>query len=481
MRRSIFGNLVLCSFAVIAVAAVIATVYFATFLESFAISEKSKALKENIDVLERATYFALTNQSASTDVMFQNLIDNMSEYTQSEVTVFDSNGFVIATSNEEIDSSLFVKVNTKVTVPVLSGESIESVRIFNEPNGEKNLTIAVPLVREDEVYGGVMFNQLVPEIKSMYEYVSNRMLIIIMIAMLMTAALFYALSVRITYPVRKISAAVTEFTKGNFKKRVEYNSDNELGELAHNINEMASSLEDLENLRNSFVSDVSHELRTPLTTISGFVEGIIDGTIPEESRNEYLDVVLSESKRLSRLITNLLQLSRMDSGQTKLEKVDFDINEMIRLTLLKFEMMITPKNIEVSLNIDDERVMVNADKDSISQVLINLINNAVKFTPDGGTMSINVDSVKDKIFVSVTNSGHGIEPEQLSHIWDRFYKSDKSRSKDRTGVGLGLYIVKRIIGMHNETIKVESVVDDYTKFTFTLAKAKHTEVVENKV
>jgi len=482
LRKSIFGNLVLTSFAVVGIVALAVMIYFVAFIENFAIDQKSKSLVENVDELEQATYFALTNQSDITDVMFQNLIDTLSSNTQSSVTVFDANGFIIATSGRNIDSGKFEKVSPKITLPVLSGNHVKSARIYQDQNGDKILTVGVPLTNNGEIFGGAMFNQLVPEIKSIYEYVSNRLLIMIIVAMALAAMFFYMLSCRITGPINKISVAVTEFTKGNFKKRVEYQSDDELGELADNINNMASTLENLENLRNSFISDVSHELRTPLTTISGFVEGMLDGTIPDESREEYLGVVLSESKRLSRLITNLLQVTRMENGQTKLQRTDFDINELVRLTLLKFEMMITPKDIDVSLSISEGRVLVNADKDSISQVLINLINNAVKFTPQGGWIAIDIDEKKDKVLITVNNSGHGIEEDQITHIWDRFYKTDKSRSQERTGVGLGLYIVKRILNMHNEKITVESKVDEYTKFTFTLSKSGHGEgETNNKV
>ena len=480
MRKSIFGNLVLTTFSVVGIVAVIIMIYFLAFVENLAIDEKSKSLLENSDELEQATYFALTNQSEVTDVMFQKLIDSVSSNTRSSVTVFDANGFIIATSGRKIDKTDFEKVTSKVTGPVLSGEQVESVRIYQDQKGEKILTVAIPLSNDGEVFGGAMFNQLVPEIKSMYEYVSNRMLMMIIVAMILAALFFYMLSCRITRPINKISAAVTEFSKGNFTKRVEYSSDDELGELADNINNMASSLENLENLRNSFISDVSHELRTPLTTISGFVEGMLDGTIDEQNREEYLGVVLSESKRLSRLITNLLQVTRMENGQIKPERTDFDINELVRLTLLKFEMMIIPKNIDVSLSINEGKLNVNADKDNINQVLINLINNAVKFTPDGGWIAIEISEKKDKVFITIKNSGHGIDEENIGHIWDRFYKTDKSRSRERNGVGLGLYIVKRILNMHNEKITVESKVDEYTKFTFTLTKSKNNETDSEK-
>ena len=234
---------------------------------------------------------------------------------------------------------------------------------------------------------------------------------------------------------------------------------------------------ELDEARRGFISDVSHELRTPMTTISGFVEGILDGTIPEENKNEYLKVVLSESKRLSRLVTNLLQISRMESGENRPNKIVFDINELMRLTLLKFEMMITSKNLEIDLDLGDEKIYVFADKDSITQVLINLINNAVKFTPDGGKISLGVKKHGDKAYVSIINSGHGIEPEKLEHIWERFYKADSSRSADRSGVGLGLYIVKRILTFHGEEISVQSVPDDFTRFTFTLSLASYANTI----
>lgn len=473
MRKSLFGNLIIGSFLVIGIILVTITVYFTTYMESFAIREKARLLESNVDDIEDATYFALTNQSEVMDIMFQNIIDTVSSNTQSSVTVFDNNGFMLATSGKKLNRTSFEKVSDVVSKPVLKGESIVTMDVYRDKSGEKILTVGAPLIHDNEIYGGVMFNQLVPDVMSMYDFVSHRMIVMIIIAMVMAGILFYVLSLRITSPISKMNAAVIEFSKGNFANKVHYTADNEFGELAKNINMMAASLDNLENLRKGFISDVSHELRTPLTTISGFVEGILDGTIPEEARDEYLEVVLSESKRLSRLITSLLQVSRMESGEAKLDRSDFDLNELARVSLLKFEMMITSKNIDVSLNIGEGRLMVNADKDNITQVFINLINNAVKFTPEGGSISIEIEEKRDKAVINIINTGHGIESDKLQFIWDRFYKTDKSRSEDRTGMGLGLYIVKRILDMHNENIQVQSRVDEFTKFTFTLAKSKN--------
>jgi len=468
LRKSIIGNIIFYSFIIIGVLFAGMFIFFTSYVESFSINQKSKMLLNNVKNIQDSTYFALTNQSDAMDIMYKSIIDTVSATTDSSVTVFDNNGVVLAEAGTETKKGTFNVVTGRVSERVLKGQELISMSIFKDQYGEKVLTVGAPLFHNDEIFGGVMFNQRVPEIKGVYSLVANKMFYMLIVAIFLSTLLFGFLSIKITNPIRKISLAVKEFSKGNFKKRVEYNSGNELGELARNINDMASSLDNLENLRKNFISDVSHELRTPLTTISGFVEGILDGTIPPENQNEYLDVVLSESKRLSRLITNLLQVTKMDNGELKLDRVDFDINELVKITLLKFERMIIPKNIDVSLSIDEGKLIVNADRDSISQVLINLINNAVKFTPENGRISIEVTRKKDKVYVSVENTGQGIKADELKCIWDRFYKSDKSRSLDRTGMGLGLYIVKNLIKMHSETITVSSVPDVATVFTFTL-------------
>ncbi len=472
MRKSIIATLVLWSTLLIGVVFVSVIFYFTSYIENFAITQKADILLKNVAYVETISHYYLTNQNSENDVRFQEAIDFVSGTTETAVAVFDNNGMIIISSGQKTAKDEFVMVSKNVSSSVKQGKNFISMNVYKDQFGDNYLTVASPLNTDGEIYGGVMFNQRIPEIKSVYGFVANRILYIIILVMLLSAIMFGFLSIKVTSPVRRISAAVKEFSKGNFKKRVDYSSDNELGELAKNINDMASSLDNLEKLRKGFISDVTHELRTPLTTISGFVGGIMDGTIPEENHREYLEVVLSESKRLSRLITNLVQVTKMENGETKPQKTKFDINELVRQTLLKFEMMITPKGIDVSINIPEDRVLVYADKDSISQVLINLINNAVKFTPEGGNLSIDISIIKSKVHISVENSGQGIDENELKYIWDRFYKSDKSRGEDRTGMGLGLYITKRIMDMHKEQIWVNSTKGENTVFTFTLPLAE---------
>ena len=468
MRKSIIGTLVLWSSALIAVIFISVIMYFTSYVEQFAINQKSQILLKNVAYVETLSHYYLTNQNNENDARFKEAINFVAGTTETAVDVFDNNGMVIISSGNTNPSDKFNMIPKKVSRAVLRGNNFISINIYRDQYGDNYLTVGAPLFEDGEIFGGVMFNQRIPEIKSVYGFVANRIVYILILVMLISIIMFGFLSIKVTSPVRRISAAVKEFAKGNFKKRVDYSSKNELGELARNINDMASSLDNLENSRKGFISDVTHELRTPLTTISGFVGGIIDGTIPEESRNEYLEVVLSESKRLSRLITNLVQVTKIENGEIKPQRTNFDINELVRQTLIKFEMMVTPRNIEVSLSIPEGIVLVNADKDNISQVLINLINNAVKFTPDGGRLSIDVSVKKDKVHVSVENSGPGIDENELKYIWDRFYKGDKSRGEDRTGMGLGLYIVKRIIDLHGENITAKSEKDKNTVFEFTL-------------
>lgn len=474
-KKSLISSIIIGGLCLVICIFLSVTLIFSRHLESMAIDEKVILLENNVDEISSITYTALTNQNSITKFMFQNIIDNVSYNTQAAIMIFDNNGLIITESGGTTGN--YKKADAKLAERILSDKKVVSTDIFTDENGDKLLTVGSALKYNGEIFGGVVFNQRVPEIKKVYGRIFEQSVIFILIAMLFSAILFYIAAKKITTPIQKISSAVKEFSKGNLETRVEIQSDNELGELAENINHMAGSLQNLEKLRRGFISDVSHELRTPMTTISGFVEGILDGTIPEENKNEYLKVVLSESKRLSRLVTNLLHISRMESGENRLNKIVFDINELMRLTLLKFEMMITSKNLEIDLNLDDEKIYVFADKDSITQVLINLINNAVKFTPDGGKISLIIKTHADKAFVSIINSGHGIESEKLEHIWDRFYKADSSRSADRSGVGLGLYIVKRILTFHGEDISVQSIPDDFTRFTFTLSLASYTNTI----
>ena len=216
------------------------------------------------------------------------------------------------------------------------------------------------------------------------------------------------------------------------------------------------------------MASVSHDLRTPMTTISGFIDGILDGTIPPEEEKKYLGLVSNEVKRLSRMVVSMLNLSKIEAGEVPLSPIDYDIGKQIFETLLSFEKKIDEKHIGIEGFEDIENVIIRADRDLLQQVIYNLLDNAVKFTPENGTIYIYANNDGEKTTVRIRNSGAGVSPQEISRIFERFYKVDKSRSYDVKGVGLGLYIVKTIINMHDGEITASSKQGEYTEFAFEI-------------
>ena len=297
--------------------------------------------------------------------------------------------------------------------------------------------------------------------------------------MLAAVIAVYFITDRMIQPLRSMIGAAKNYAKGDFKSRVPVVGKDEVAELATAFNDMADSLDHLEYMRNSFLASVSHDLRTPMTTISGFIDGINSGAIPPEKQEYYLGIISSEVHRLSRLVSQLLDISRLESGDRKFNFVNFDICEMARLILISFEQKIENKKLDVIFDVQEDSMLVYADKDAIYQVFYNLCDNAIKFANEGGKFRIGVRrGEQDKIIVSVFDEGKGISAEDLPYIFDRFYKSDKSRGLDKVGVGLGLYISKTIIDAHGEHIGVKSVNEQNCEFIFTLKPAIGTETAK---
>lgn len=276
-------------------------------------------------------------------------------------------------------------------------------------------------------------------------------------------------------PLDEMAAASRRFARGDFSVRVRQREDptDEMGELIDSFNKMADSLENAEARRSEFIANISHELRTPMTTISGFAEGLLDGTIPPEDEKKYLRAISDETKRLSRLVRDMLDVSQLrNRAADPTKRIDFDLTELTLQTLLSFESRATKKNLDVDPQLPDNHIMVHADKDAITQVIYNLLDNAVKFASPGSCITVRIYKDNGKAYVSVRDYGETIPPDDLPFIFDRFHKSDRSRSLDKDGVGLGLYLVKSIINSHDEDIAVTSR-DGMTEFVFTLTLAKN--------
>ncbi|MBR5272996.1 MAG: HAMP domain-containing histidine kinase [Clostridia bacterium] len=276
----------------------------------------------------------------------------------------------------------------------------------------------------------------------------------------------YIITYKLLKPISNMSKAVYKFAQGDYSYRVKVTTDDEFGQLGNAFNSMAAEIANSEHSRRSFVANVSHEFKTPMTTIGGFVNGIIDGTIPEDKQKEYLELVSDEVKRLTKLITILLNLSRIESGSLQLKKQPYDIAQQVFTIALSFEQLIDKKGIEV-LGLDTiEKTMVVADYDLLYQVIYNLVDNAVKFTNNDGYMKFSVTVKNERMYFSLQNSGTGIPAGDLPMVFDRFYKVDKSRGMNAKSTGLGLFLVRSIVEMHGGEVSVKSEAGQYCEFSF---------------
>lgn len=277
----------------------------------------------------------------------------------------------------------------------------------------------------------------------------------------------YALTYRLTRPLKQMSDAAKRMAKGDFSRRIPVISDDEIGDLSISFNNMTNSLVQLESMRRSFIGNVSHELRTPMTTIGGFIDGILDGTIDKDMQGHYLAIVSEEIKRLSRLVESMLCLAKLESGEQKINPQKFDIFKITRNIVVSQEKRLSEKNVEI-IGLDEGELTLTADYDLIYQVIFNLTDNAIKFVDNGGKIIFSIESDAAGVTFSIKNTGSFIEKDELNVIFDRFYKVDKSRSVNKNGTGLGLYISKTIIEIHGGTITANSREDDYTEFSFRI-------------
>ncbi len=354
----------------------------------------------------------------------------------------------------------------------LSGH-LSQVSLLNHIYEETRYVSARPIYSSSsgQVVGYVIVSTPISEASKLATQVSNFFLIGIVVVIMLTMMMMVFLASQQTSPLREMAKTARAFGHGDLDARVHLTEQHapEIEELALAFNNMASSLQKSEYSRQEFVANVSHELKTPMTTIGGYVDGILDGTIPPERHRYYMGIVSDETKRLSRLVRSMLDISQLQGeGGIPEEKMSrFDVEECAGQMLITFEQKILKKELDVQVEMPEFPVYTVANRDYISQVIYNLLDNAVKFCPTGGTLRLSLRVSDSKVFVSIGNDGETIPPEELSLLFDRFHKIDKSRAENRDGWGLGLYIVKTIIGLHGEDISVTST-NGVTEFTFTL-------------
>lgn len=392
----------------------------------------------------------------------------------------NSSGGILAVYNpltdaQQLGTALTREEVTQALAPVMGGKTFVSTTLFNSYFDAKMLSVGAPLYGWDGAINGAVFVHLPQSSIRQGDLTAYNNIWIWALVMLGAGGmLFLWMADTIAAPLAQMNTAVTALAKGHYGNTVPVTTQDEVGQLAENFNKMADELRRQEEVRKGFVGNVSHELRAPLAAVQGYVQGLIDGVIPPEESAEYLQIVLDEAKRMNRLISDLLDLSKIEAGKFPMNMTVFELNGLVSRVVLGMQARIEEKGMDMEVSFQQNAHYVRADVDRIGQVLYNLIDNAVKFSPPGGRISIWVHPEGNRVMVSVADEGKGIESEDLDQLFDRFFKGDRAHSGG--GAGLGLAIVKTIIEQHQQQITVRSSPGHGARFTFSLQAARASEM-----
>ena len=480
MFKSIFAKYVLAFMLIILSSFIVIILIISSIIGNYSTDAKSDIMENSAKASSTYVEGLFTSSSIDgvegiinasreqSEAMLETISQSADDIT---ILVSDNSGkIVLAVGADEDDLKSGVSIPKSFMDEVNNGKEISRDGMLEGVFASPHYTYAVPIYNNTSAVCGTVF--VCAEsvmLSALLEVIIKAIIVSILWVLLAALIAVYFITEKITGPIKEISVAAKQFAKGKFDVRIPVRGTDEVARLASAMNNMAESLDNYDMMRNTFMSNVSHDLRSPMTSISGFIDGILDGVIPPEKHEYYLRIVSTEIKRLSRLVASLLDLSRIQAGDRKFTMAPFDICEMCREILISFEQKITDKRLEVEFECSDDELTVLADRDAIYQIAYNLCDNAVKFAQEGKLLRISIQRLKNKkALISVYNEGQGIPPEDLQYVFERFYKSDKSRGLNKTGVGLGLFISKTIIEAHGETIWVESDFGLNCNFAFTL-------------
>ncbi len=386
------------------------------------------------------------------------------------IWIVNNSGFVISDTKPDAESDS--PINVLDMNPDFLDSTFHNHTVMKGVLSEPMLSVVYKVIYKYQVQGYIVMHSSISSIQKECTHVFD----IINICFILFLGFLFLIFSYIYYltiiPLGKLNKAASEYTKGNYSYVLKMKRQDEYGSLANSISYMAGEINNLDDYQKKFVANISHDFRSPLTSIKGYAEALQDGTIPYEMKDKYLGIILFETERLNKLTTSLLALNSFENHGTLLEIVSFDINHIIKKTAESFEGACTQKKITLNLIFASKETLVDADMGKIQQVLYNLLDNAIKFSHHNSTIKISTVEKGDKVFISVKDSGIGIPKDSIKKIWERFYKTDASRGKDKKGTGLGLSITKEIIAAHNENINVISTEGVGTEFIFTLPRTE---------
>lgn len=434
-------------------------------------------IKSNTEAMYREANFIASGRlaqsyredSSSLQDIYSNL-KALATYNQTEIWLMNTRGEIILNTAKEYAPE-HQEVIEDFDTTRLAGNYYQKGDFFGYFDSDM-LSVVSPIISNYRAKGYIVIhynlNQLTAE-KDAFLNINYISLVIIFVLSLIILLVFTFV---VYFPLQKIITGANEFAAGNLNYKVPVETGDEMGYLAASMNYMAGEINKSGEYQRKFISNISHDFRSPLTSIKGYLEAILDGTIPPSMQEKYLNIVLTETERLNKLTRGLLTLNNYDDKKTYLEITDFDINSVIRNTAATFEGTCQKKQVRIELIFDAQALTVTADMGKIQQVLYNLIDNAIKFSRPESAIYIETTEKHEKVYVSVKDTGEGIPKDSIKKIWERFYKTDSSRGKDKKGTGLGLAITKEIIQAHGENINVVSTEGVGSEFTFSLTRAK---------
>ena len=423
--------------------------------------------KLSVRYLETGRYLSM--EELQEDEQFRQLAATAAVISEMDILVCDTDGHVLLSTDETM-AGQSINIPQSVMEKVLSDGTWSGRSRLDQIYQNKQFIGGVAVVNptSGKTLGAVFTVSTSASIDDLWRAFAGLLLMTAFVVLMISFMASSITTMRQIKPIREMAQATRQYAEGDFDIRMnDYGREDEIGELAASFNNMAESLQQTERQRREFIANISHELKTPMTTIAGYTDGILDGTIPPENEKQYLQIIANESRRLSRLVRRMLDVSQLQAMDPLRGGNHFDICESMRRVLISMEKKINDRHLDVDADIPDEPILVLGDNDMITQVIYNLLENAAKFAREGSTLYLGVAMMDGKARVTVRNIGDTIPAEELPLLFERFHKSDKSRSEDKDGYGLGLYIVKTILQQHKEEINVTSE-DGVTTFTFSL-------------
>ncbi len=469
MRKTLYLKFLLAYLIFGFFALIIVTTFVPSMTKEHLIREKADNLYSEATLIANTYASGLyTNETNLETVKTQ--LDSLSVYLNSLIRIINPSGRLVLETNSDLNVEEVVMIEN--FDPTSTSGSYYIINDFFGNFDKDVLSVFAPITSNYKVKGYVVIHSDMNDINESCNSLLNITYITSGIFFLLSLIILFFFTEIVYIPLRKITYATEQYASGNMHYEFQVESEDEIGYLSACLNYMASEIARSEDDQKRFIANVSHDFRSPLTSIRGYLEAMIDGTIPPEMYDKYLNIVLNETDRLTKLTNSLLVLNNLNTKGMLLDKMDFDINQVIRNTAASFEGTCVKKTIAIEMVLTGDEMYVNADMGKIQQVLYNLLDNAIKFSHDNSVITVETFQKKNKLFVSVKDTGIGIPKEDLKLIWDRFYKSDSSRGKDKKGTGLGLSIVKEIINAHNENINVISTQGVGSEFIFSLPPAK---------